>query len=426
MYPRQGKTVYRRVSRQTLRVFFDAPTPDDTPPQCPDPSPCEPVKFMDFKVCEDFATHDFLENVKLTRVGARQVAHFGAVDYDYGGVKHPACPYPQNTAIDAAIEQISNNLKDPDFSKHTYCCLITLYDNGRDFIPYHTDNEPSILSGSDIYTVSIGQTRSISFRNIIGRVDHNSPPLTYPLEHGSVHVMTQLSQSEFEHTVPRCTAPDIAPLISLTFRRLVQVPHVPIPPIARPSLPPPPPPRVEERTKRVLLLTDSINSRFPVEIFPESYICIKKLSYKLLDLPLFESEFAYTDYVFISMGINELSRYGYNAKSLSAHACHMLDNFRKKYPNTSFIFNSLLLTGYDWLNREVEQFNNDMFLYTLNPDCSVWFFDSHHVAMNEWSRGARILQAGPGSNGIHITFAARKAISNAIRTNILNLGGGIV
>ena len=63
---------------------------------------------------------------------------------------------------------------------------MTLYEDGKSSIPPHSDNEQSILLESDIYTVSLGSTRSLIFQNIIGPVSKQSK---HDLMHGSVHSM---------------------------------------------------------------------------------------------------------------------------------------------------------------------------------------------------------------------------------------------
>ena len=87
--------------------------------------------------------------------------------------------------------------------------------------------------------------------------------------------------------------------------------------------------------------------------------------------------------------------------------------YRKKFPRTKFIFNSLLHTDFKWLNVEIEKFNFDVFNYTLIQEGSnVWFFDSHHIADSMYRRGSQILETGSRwANGVHITYP----VTNEIR-----------
>ena len=78
---------------------------------------------------------------------------------------------------------------------------------------------------------------------------------------------------------------------------------------------------------------------------------------------MYESEFAYnTDYVFISSGVNDLSQYKCQAGRLFKYYIgEKLSLYRKRYPNTIFIFNSLLttdnLTGRHTTSRNVTQYH---------------------------------------------------------------------
>ena len=115
---------------------------------------------------DDISSHfpDILFNV----VGNRKTAYFGEHDYTYGNITHAKCKYPANTVIDTIFTTLSEELKLPDFNKEEYTCLITLYENGDSFIPYHSDNERCIVPNSNIITVSLGAQRDIVFRSILG------------------------------------------------------------------------------------------------------------------------------------------------------------------------------------------------------------------------------------------------------------------
>ena len=121
------------------------------------------------------------------------------------------------------------------------------------------------------------------------------------------------------------------------------------------------------------MLSDSPHIAFPAHLFDKnSVVCIK--------IHLFEGEFQYTDFVFVSCGVNNLSRYNWNSDKLFSYFEKVIGVYRKKFPRTKFIFNSLLHTDFKWLNVEIEKFNFDVFNYTLQEGSNVWFFDSHHIA----------------------------------------------
>ena len=89
--------------------------------------------------------------------------------------------------------------------------------------------------------------------------------------------------------------------------------------------------------------------------------------------------------------------------------------FNKKYPKTTFIFNSILLTNRPWLNAEVNKFNNCVFDLTLRANTNIWFYDSHHIAQTLGMRGVQVLETkSRRANGVHLTYP----VTNEIRANI--------
>ena len=322
----------------------------------------------------------------------------------YSGIVHPSREYPACHVLDTVIEHLKEELPESlAFSKDSWNCLVTLYEDANSFIPPHSDDEKSIEPNSDIITVSLGSTRTLIFQNIVG-------PLTdqqhIELNHGSS--VTQLSQSSWQHSIPPSLDRSCGPRISLTFRRLRNIDKHTIPPIV--------PPDAKSSTntnllrpKRLLILSDSIHTSFPTHWFdPKAIVCIKKRLPNLClgDISLYENEFPYTDYVFISCGVNDLSRYGRNSYELSKYFIELMNVYSTKYQKTQFIFNSVLLTNFAWLNQEISQLNDSIFRITCRKDSNVWFFDSHHIAHIMSRCGAHVLETKTRHvNCVHITYA---------------------
>ena len=76
--------------------------------------------------------------------------------------------------------------------------LINKYHDGDSHIPPHGDTEPEIAEGSDIVTISLGETRTIIFSNKKGDLVFSDK-----LRHGEVMVMSQQSQSVYSHQIPK-------------------------------------------------------------------------------------------------------------------------------------------------------------------------------------------------------------------------------
>ena len=100
---------------------------------------------------------------------------------------------------------------------------MTQYQNGHSYIPLHSDNEISIVPGSNIYCISIGAERTLTMTPYNG----SHEPIDYALKDRSVYCMTALSQSVWKHGIfsdPRVKDPRI----SFTFMWL-------LPPLPQPA-----------------------------------------------------------------------------------------------------------------------------------------------------------------------------------------------
>ena len=379
----------------------------------------EPVCFLkNFKINRNIT--DFTPDIDLVREGNRTVAYYGPVDYKYGRVHHRARDYPISEHIDHVFSEISEALGDPEFNKNNYSCLFTLYDDHNSILNYHSDNEVNILPDSKIITVSLGETRCVKFRNIIGPLREEE----YPLPHGSVHLMTQQSQTHWQHCIPVSQTP-CGPRMSLTFRRHTAALPKPQPPpsIHRPlpteTQDPDPCSTSKPSPKRVLFLTDSIIMNFPIDLFPDNVGCIKKVNFELFNIDKYEHEFSYTDVVVINCGINDLTRHDFTARKLLDFIIPKLNKYTLKYPNVMFIINSLLYTVDPYFNGQISTYNRELFKFSVYND-NVWFFDSHHLV----SHGPNPIDHSERGNGVHITHHAKKHISSTLRECIVKTCSG--
>ena len=373
-----------------------------------------PEPVCNFGVCfADIGWEDVCKG-KFRRIGSRAVQYFGSTEYRYGRIVHRARPYPENSTIDMIISDISRILNDPSFNKEQITCLITKYENGNCHIPFHSDDEPEIVG--DIITVSLGATRDLTFRSKTGPATQRS----LRLEHGSVYGMVEGSQKLWEHGIlPQPDCRDCR--VSLTFRRIVQ---------SSPKTDQPKPPRIHEPSKpkddpaprpreRLLFLTDSLLRDGPADAFPAHIHCVKREMYQLSDILNHEMYMHGTKYVFISAGVNDLSRYDHRHYTLAAEFKQNVEYLCERYPETTFIFNSLLMTKYGWLNREINLFNRLIFDHSLNMK-NLWFFDSHQVCCKLGERGYDILDAN--GNGIHLTTVPKREITLCLKFCIDELG----
>ena len=380
-------------------------------------SPCQPPPLPDPVCLMDvvFADIDWRDVCKghFRRIGSRLVQYFGSTEYRYGRTVHRARPYPENSTIDRIVSELSSALNDPSFNKEQVSCLITKYENGNCHIPFHSDDEPEIVG--DIITVSLGATRDLTFRSKTGPASQCS----LKLGHGTVYAMVEGSQKLWEHGIlPEPDSRDCR--VSLTFRRIVQpspVSNSPKPPrIHEPSKPkddPAPRPR-----ERLLFLTDSLLRDGPTDVFADHTHCVKREMYQLSDILDHEMYMHGTKYVFISAGVNDISRYDHRHYTLATDFKQKIGILCEKFPETTFIFNSVLMTKYGWLNREINLFNELIFDHSFKIK-NLWFFDSHRVCCRLGEQGYEILDVT--GNGIHLTAVPKREITLCLKVCIEEL-----
>jgi nicotinamidase-related amidase/alkylated DNA repair dioxygenase AlkB len=129
--------------------------------------------------------------------------------------RHPADAQPPLThwtpTIDLIRQEVERRIGHP--LNH---CLIQLYRNGRDFIGEHADKTLDVMRPSFIVNVSLGVTRSMTFRS---KNKQGSTPQKLPLPHGSLFMLNLNSNQKFYHGIEQLGSDGTdEPRISLTLR----------------------------------------------------------------------------------------------------------------------------------------------------------------------------------------------------------------
>ena len=99
--------------------------------------------------------------------------------------------------------------------------LINLYRTGRDSNGWHSDDEKELGEEPIIASLSLGQIRRFKLRHKFNR---ERPVINLDLTSGSLLCMSGLSQSHWQHCVPK-TAREVEPRINLTFRNILHGPN---------------------------------------------------------------------------------------------------------------------------------------------------------------------------------------------------------
>lgn len=91
-------------------------------------------------------------------------------------------------------------------------CLLNLYHNGDEGMGWHSDSEKDLKKNRAIASLSFGAERKFAFKH-----KQTKDTVSLVLEHGSLLVMADETQTFWQHRLPPTKKVD-APRINLTFR----------------------------------------------------------------------------------------------------------------------------------------------------------------------------------------------------------------
>jgi alkylated DNA repair dioxygenase AlkB len=143
-------------------------------------------------------------------ITARKVAWYGDSDftYAYSGIARQALPWNEHLLkLKAIIEERCHT--------RFNSCLLNLYDHGDQGMSWHSDDEKSLAMHAAIASVSFGAERRFCFKH-----KRTSQTAEIVLEHGSLLVMRDKTQTHWLHSIPKSKR-ITEPRINLTFRTFV-------------------------------------------------------------------------------------------------------------------------------------------------------------------------------------------------------------
>lgn len=135
----------------------------------------------------------------------RLTCWMGDAPYVYSGVRNDPVPMPPRLELIKKRLEVETGV--------TYnSCLANLYRDGRDSISYHSDDEAELGDRPTIASISLGDRRRFHLKHVAtGR------RWTLELGAGDLLIMTDESQADYRHAVPKTSRP-IGPRLNLTFR----------------------------------------------------------------------------------------------------------------------------------------------------------------------------------------------------------------
>ena len=143
-------------------------------------------------------------------ITARKVAWYGDKPYSYTYSK------TTKTALLWTPELIELKKLAEQLTGATYnSCLLNLYHNGNEGMAWHSDDEKALAKNGSITSFSFGAERKFSFKH-----KTTKETVSVFLEHGSLLVMKDATQTNWLHRLPPTTKVS-TPRVNLTFRTIL-------------------------------------------------------------------------------------------------------------------------------------------------------------------------------------------------------------
>ncbi|WAU76195.1 alpha-ketoglutarate-dependent dioxygenase AlkB family protein [Acinetobacter sp. TR3] len=140
----------------------------------------------------------------------RKVAWYGdqAFEYTYSNINKYALPWTKELLeLKVLVESLTGEL----FNS----CLLNLYHTGEEGMAWHSDDETDLKRDGAIASLSFGAERKFAFKH-----KHSKEKIELYLEHGSLLVMKDTTQSYWLHRLPP-TKKVTTPRVNLTFRTII-------------------------------------------------------------------------------------------------------------------------------------------------------------------------------------------------------------
>jgi alkylated DNA repair dioxygenase AlkB len=170
----------------------------------------EANRYLDLLLKNILWKNDEVNILGKNIITKRKVAWYGDSDYlyTYSNSTRKALVWTRELVeLKRLVEQLSGSC----FNS----CLLNLYHNGTEGLGWHSDDEKSIGKNTSIASLSLGAERKFSFKH-----KQTKRMVSLVLEHGSLLVMKNATQSNWLHSLPKSNRITKA-RINLTFRMMV-------------------------------------------------------------------------------------------------------------------------------------------------------------------------------------------------------------
>lgn len=144
-------------------------------------------------------------------VTSRKVAWYGdeAFDYTYSNTTKKALSWTKELL---ELKKLAEEKTEATYNS----CLLNLYHDGNEGMAWHSDSEKMLQKNGAIASFTFGAERKFAFKH-----KESNATVSLILEHGSLLVMKDETQSHWLHRLPPTTLIK-RPRINLTFRTIIE------------------------------------------------------------------------------------------------------------------------------------------------------------------------------------------------------------
>lgn len=175
-----------------------------------------------FKILEKRLKYNSPEDSKVLIFGKyieipRSQAAYGDAGtfYRFSGNIVYAKDWSEDGVIEMILRKIRHKLEIYTGTKFNFV-LINRYENGNQYIGFHSDDEDDLGHEPKIAGISFGAMRPLYFQNKISALTD----IKIDLESGSVILMNHPTNKYWKHSIPK-TSKKIGTRISLTYRKMI-------------------------------------------------------------------------------------------------------------------------------------------------------------------------------------------------------------
>lgn len=130
--------------------------------------------------------------------------------YTYSGLTLEPLPWTDELR---ALRRRTEEASDATFNS----VLLNYYRDHNDSVGFHSDDEPELGATPTIGSISLGETRTLTFRP---KRRKDQEPVRIALQSGSLLVMKGDTQRNWRHAIAKESRP-CGPRVNLTFRRIL-------------------------------------------------------------------------------------------------------------------------------------------------------------------------------------------------------------